>query len=770
MNFKIRAGRRGLLLIIIVIFGMNSFAQIALGEWRTHLPYQFSTIVMVTEDKAFCSSTGGFFYTDLNDNTIQTLSKTDGLSDNGLSAMRWSEEDQMAVLAYENANVDIIIGNDILNIPDIMKKQIPGNKTINHIYFLNKKAYLSCGFGIVVLDLVKFEITETYYIGDNGTQLQINQLSSDGTYFYAATEKGIKMAAISNPFLIDFNSWKTIETLPFPNSPYSGVEYFNGRLFAVYNEQAEQKDKLYYYDGLWKEYTLYNDERCYEIKQEGEYLILVGEDGVQIMSEDFIFIKNYLEGNPRSATLDSDGVLWIADYGRGLVKVEANTPTLIKPNGPWSAIAYKMAQSNGILYSVSGGVNAIYNNVYRPGILMDFRDELWKSNIKYDFNDLISLVVDPEDPNHVFAASWGHGLVEYIDGKPVEVYNETNSSLQDAVPGKSVVRIGGLAYDQEDNLWMTNTAVSEPISVLKSDGSWKSFKAKGLLSSYPALGEILISESGNLWGIIPKGGGLFAINFNGTIDNEEDDEYKLVSVVDENGKVITNEIFSMAEDQNGNIWLGTNQGILVYYNPESLFTDGSVHAQDICIPRDDGTEYCDPLLETEKITSIEVDGANRKWLGTADGGAFLVSETGINQVYYFNTTNSPLLSNSILDICVEGESGEVFFGTEKGIISFRGESTAGKANYSDVKVYPNPVREDYYGPIAIKGLLAETTVKITDISGNLVQEIESFGGQAVWDGTDFNGRRVSTGVYLIFMSTGDPYAPAAAVSKVLFIH
>lgn len=751
-----------------VILSLPLAGQVGIGEWRTHLPYQNTNRVMVTDDKVFCSSTGGLFYYNLDDNTVETLSKTDGLSDNGVEAMDWNSDEQMAVLAYSNANIDILRGNQIINIPDIMKKPIPGDKSVYDIYFIGEKAYLSCGFGIVVLDLQKFEITETYYIGDNGDQLKVNQVSSDGTWLYAATDEGIRRAELSNPFLIDFNSWELVTNLPDPDGKYSGIAHLNGRIFVVYDNPGEQEDRVYYYDGSWREGPENLHQVYWEIRRSGAHLIFTGEEGIRVMSQDFLVMDNYDEGSPRSAIQDENGALWIADYGRGLVRFENNEEQLIRPNGPFSGIAYRMASGGSRLYTVSGGVTATYNNVFRSGILQYFSEEIWRSNIRYNFQDLISVVVDPSDPDHVFAASWGYGLVEYVGGQPQEIYRELNSSLQNARSTGDVVRIGGLAYDSDANLWMTNTGVSEPISVLKNDGTWKSFRADGKLSDFGALGEVLVTGEGHLWGIIPKGGGLFAIDFNGTIEDEEDDDYRLVSVVDENGRIITNEVFSFAEDLNGNIWLGTNQGILVLYSPGRLFSNGELFAREIIVPRDDGTIYGDPLLQTEKVTAIEVDGSNRKWIGTADGGAFLVSENGFQQIYNFNTGNSPILSNSISDICVQGETGEVFFGTEKGIISFKGTATTGAASYADVKVYPNPVRETYNGPIAISGLVAETTVKITDISGNLVNELNSFGGQAIWDGTDFNGNRVATGTYLLFLANRE--ATAAHVAKILFIH
>lgn len=741
--------------------------QIKLGQWRTHLPYKYCTLAETTNDQVFCSTTGGLFSYNLEDNSIVKISKIDGLSDNGVAAMRWSGGLETLIMAYENSNLDVIRDQLIVNIPDIMKKQIPGDKSVYDIYFIDNEAYLSTGFGIVLLNLEKNEISETYFIGDNGEALTVSQVCSDGTYIYAATDQGIRRGLISDPFLVDFNAWETLTDIPNSTGRFSAIVYFEGVIYACYADPAGEQDVIYYNAGSgWNTWSYFTGKVCYEMLNQERYLVLVDNQGAHLVNGSGLIMKQLKSSHPRSASLDEAGNIWLADRGSGLITNEGGEKWSIIPNGPNSTSVYDMEASGNVLYAAQGGVNGSWNNLFSRATLETFSGEMWEAQDESDARDLLSLAIDPADPNHVFAGSWGYGLLEFHEEEVVR-YTETNSSLQ-TISGGKAIRIGGTTFDPQGNLWMTNTGVSEPISVRKPDGNWKSFKADNLITDFAALGEILVTQSGHIWVIVPRGNGLFAMDFNYTIDDSSDDDYKKVSVVDKFGKIITNDVRSFAEDRNGNLWLGTNQGIYVIYSPYRLFTEGSVYAQEILIPRNDGSGLADPLLGTQVITSIEVDGANRKWLGTASSGVFLVSEDGLEEIEQFNETNSPLLSNSITDICVDGISGEVFFGTDKGIISYRGEALQGSSTYNNVVVYPNPVRESYDGPVAIKGLVENTNVKIVDIGGNLVYETESLGGQALWDGTNFRGDRVATGVYLIYLSSAN--GELSHVTKLLFIH
>jgi ligand-binding sensor domain-containing protein len=741
--------------------------QISLGQWRTHLPYRYCNLVEATNSRVYCAATGGLFSYNLGDNSIEKLSKIDGLSDNGVSAMRWDNEYETLILAYQNSNLDIIRHGMILNIPDIMKKQIPGDKSIYNIEFLGQRAYLSTGFGIVLVNLEKNEISETYYIGDNGQVLKVNQVAIDNAYIYAATDQGLRRGLLSDPFLVDFNSWELVSDIPNSTGMFQSVVHFNGALFASWKDPSGAQDMVYYNTGSgWAPYPYFTAKQCFELRNQGEFLTLVNELGTWVINDSWLVIRELTSGHPRSASLDEEGDLWMADYGGGLVTDQGGNKWRIIPNGPSTTSIYDLEASGHVLYAVQGGVTGSWDNLYNAANLEYFKEEQWDTHNNPDFRDLVSIAVDPGDPNHLFAGSWGYGLLEFKEGEEDIQYTTSNSTLQRVIGGG--IRIGGISFDLQGNLWMTNTGVAEPVSVLKTDGTWKSYRADNLITEYSALGNILVTQSGHKWIIVPRGNGLFAMDDGYTIDDTSDDIYKKVSVVDRFGKVITNDVRSFAEDRSGNLWLGTNQGILVMYGPYRLFTEGSVYAQEILIPRNDGTGLADPLLGTQVVTTIEVDGANRKWLGTSGGGAYLVSEDGLEEIAHFNSNNSPLLSNTIIDISVDGVSGEVFFGTDKGIISYKGDALQGSQNYSQVLVYPNPVRENYDGPVAIKGLMESTNVKIMDVGGNLVYETESMGGQALWDGTNFRGERVATGVYMIYLSNAD--GSLSHVTKLLFIH
>jgi hypothetical protein len=316
---------------------------------------------------------------------------------------------------------------------------------------------------------------------------------------------------------------------------------------------------------------------------------------------------------------------------------------------------------------------------------------------------------------------------------------------------------------------VANSGVEEPISVRNANGGWQSIRFADVIETnsllgFPELGKIIIDKNDQKWILVLKGGGLLVYKGGITADANSSNAKKL-STAPGNGGLPSADVLSIAEDKDGEIWIGTDKGIAVFYSPENIFGGGNFDAQQILIEQDGHIQI---LLETENISAIAVDDANRKWIGTTKSGVFLMSPDGTQQIYHFDADNSPLLSNNIKSIVIDHLTGEIYFGTDKGIISFRGSAIAGKDCFEDVYSFPNPVKPDYSGPIAIKGLMENTTVKITDISGTLVYETKSEGGQALWYGKNFEGEKVSTGVYMVFCTSEDNSCQKTA-TKILLI-
>jgi len=776
MKSTIRPSVISCFLLLTLLAVMPAMAQdLGIGQWRDHLPYNKATAIALGDDKVFAATPNSIFFYDLDDLSIGRKNKVNGLSDVGLSSIAYSAEEKTLVIAYSNTNIDLIKGENIINIPDIKRKQILGNKTINKVVIYGKYAYLACGFGIVVLDIEREEIHDTYYIGPLGTQVNVLSLTlGEDNRFYAATEKGI-YSADKNSNLAYYINWEKDTTLPAPDIRYNHVAYFSGRLYANSSTGAWDSDSMYVRNGAnWQYFMPQNHSNRTCMRVSGDRLLVCNFLTIDVFRPDGTLQTSYYSYNPgnirpNDAQFDEDGNLWVADNDQGMWKVSPQAvgeQFLI--NGPVSSQVAAMDISGTTLWAVPGGRNASFGNLYRSAQFYTLEDETWKSytNTNSPFlpamRDILCVATDPQDGNHAFLGSWGYGLLEMNDGELVNTYLPSNSSLQPSINAQDLVFTGGLAFDADRNLWVTNSTAPNVLSVRKVNGEWKSYNLKTFGTGVD-VGAIVVDKSNQKW-MQMRDLSLIVFNDNNTLDNTADDQVHKLTNAAGNGDLPGNGIASFAVDKEGQLWLGSDQGVAVIYSPENVFEGGNFDAQQVMIEEEG---YLHPLLETEAVTAIAINGNNEKWLGTDKSGVFLMSADGSEEIHHFTEENSPLLSNSITGIRVASD-GEVFIGTANGIVSYKDASQPPSEELDSVYVYPNPVREDYTGPIAISNLVAESSIKITDMSGNLVWETESEGGRVVWDGKDLDGDRVMTGVYLVFIT--NPDGSKKSVTKLLFIN
>jgi len=759
--------------LLLFLFA-SAKAQIAVGQWRDHLPYSHAHLLEEAADKIFCATEVSAFYYNKLDNSLNRISKITGLSDVSITAMKYHKELKMMILAYETGNLDLITESGIFNLSDIKRENIIGSKKINHILLLDRKAYLSCGFGVVVLNLEKQEIAENYYMAENGAQIEVFAMAynSDENLLYAATEQGVYYASFSSPNLVDFHNWSKIKTLPNTEGRFTEIAFFNGKIYVL-SQLENESNCIYFSDGNTWQILENNLPFVYALRVSDNKLLVSAQSQLNIYNADNQLVESIIHmnesnNNPRDAMYDAAGDLWIADHDFGLVK-RNNSDNFagMHPTGPYNNDAEDLAIADDNLWVAAGGKTSYWSNIYKNCTAYSFIDGEWNSQILYetDARDLITIAVNPQNTAQVFAGSLGGGVFEFQNKEWVNTYDQSNSSLQNiGAQSAGNIRIGGLAFDEEANLWVCNYDTPQPLSVRQTDGTWQSFAVQETVN-WHTMGQIIVTQNDYKWVVLPRGGGLFAFDHNRTISNTADDRSRKFSVKDENGTLISNQIYALAEDKNGEIWVGTEHGIAVYYSPQQVFDDNNFYAHRVIIEIDGKASY---LLGTETVTAITVDGANRKWCATKNSGVFLFSSDGTELLEQFNTTNSPLISNNVKDIAISENTGEVFFATDKGIVSYRGTASEAKANFQNVYAYPNPVRPNYQGDIVITGLIENTQLKITDISGNLVFETYSLGGQAIWNGKNLSGERVHTGVYLIFCS--DQEGEQTFVSKLLFIN
>ena len=742
-------------------------AQIAPGQWRDHLPYNEPFRIALTPNRTWAATKNALFSYHHTYHSVEKLSRVHGLNDMDISCFEYIPEKNLLFVGYENGNIDLIVNGEIHNLADIKRYTgLTGNKQIHHALYVPPYLYLSTGFGIVVMDPDKREIRDTYYIGPQGSPLEVFQMAADGIFLYAATTTGILRAAKDDPNLINYAVWEPLPGLPEPEATYSFVLSLNNSIMAV-RESGEEDIIFLYREGSWN--ILGSGINVRQARTASGQFLLVTSDGIRFFNDAgqlATTVDAYGPGtiHPADAVPGEDLSLWIADNGQGMIhRLPDGTSQQFMPNGPLTSDAWHVAARSGQVYVSGGGLDAAWNNVFLNGAVYAFHEEQWKSMINYSVRDIVRTLIDPADPGHFWAASWGYGILEYRGNQLLNIYNEENSTLLSVIPGEKYIRIGGMAIDRGGNLWVTNSGVSQPVSVLTPEG-WKGLDYP---IDAPTLGDILVTREGHKWILLPRGYGLFAFNDMNTPENTDDDLTRKFSLQDETGSTITGDVFSMAEDRDGNIWIGSSRGPVVYYNPEQVFSGDHFYASRIKIPGET-PGLADYLLGNETITSIAVDGGNRKWLGTLQSGAYLVSPDGTREVAHFTTDNSPLFSNHILSIGVDDQSGEVFFATSKGLVSYRGNATGPADYFSNVYVFPNPIRENFTGPITITGLVEDTWVKITDIAGELVYETRSVGGQATWNGKNLRGEKVRTGVYLVFLTNKD--GSLTHVTKLLFIH
>ena len=719
----------------------NIYCQenIPLNTWRTHLSFNGTKDIAVVSGKVFCASASGLFSFDQSDNSLTKLTKIDGLSDVQISSISSTPDGNALYIGYESGAVDLIENNEITGFDLIRELTFADNKRINDAIFGTTTAYFTTSFGMVSFDLASRRFIEIFQeLGESGQQIAAFTGVILRDTIFLATEQGVIGGPLDGTNLLDFDNWRRFDLADgLPAVPTRQLERYNERLYAGVDNLG-----LYRYEsGVWEKETFFDGARFTGLSASGEKLLIVADgvlwdyDGVN----NPVRIEDVLIGAPANALYEQDAV-WIADGVNGLVTNFSGSFQSIFPSGPFSDSIWKLYYHEGKMYGVSGG--------YAAGEVLDieagyylFQNGSWdnfnasgspNATVTPPVNDLVDVVFSSE-LDALYFASFRSGLM---------ILKEEEFSVFSGPPlmqSFGRLKISSLAVD-ENGLWVANYGVAPSVHLLKPDGLWESF-AFGVSEARSTPLEIVISTFGDKWIRLDPGEGAGIL-----VLNSATGEQRFLNEESNSGQLPSVRVNDMVLDKDGFLWVGTDRGVAFFPNTGQVF-DGVVSA---VTPIFDNR----PLLRDDRVTVIEVDGGNRKWVGTPNG-LWLFDENGEELIHNFTTENSPLISNDILDIEINPVSGEVFIATAKGIISFRGDATEAGPVHGNVKIFPNPVTRDFVGSLSINGLAANAIVKITDISGKLIWQTRANGGTATWGVADYNGRRAATGMYLVFSATDD---------------
>lgn len=737
-------------------------------QWRAHLAYGTMEQVVAMGQKVYAMSNGALFSVDKQSEEIEYYNRLTGLNGSVIDHIYYNPSLRSMLITYQDGQLDVM-GNDgsIRNIPDLYLKSISGSKQVNDALMVGNKAYLAMDFGIMVLDMKRLEVQDTYYIGNDASEISVQYVATVGDSIYAVADYMLYSAGWQDN-LADFAQW---HKRLIPNTKkVQGMKAFGGSVCVLRDDTILSSLQ----NGAWK------DTYCIPLRglcQTGGRLYGLPRNkyGIMEVREDYHLQMAIEYGYVYGMAADGD-CYWLGTETHGVVRIENGNVQEFHPDGPISNMSYRLRSFGDRLYVLPGGRWAAQENRY--GMVMYYENGIW-TNItngelagmaNHAIYDVMNVAQDPNNKDHYFLTTYGTGLWE-MQGKEVKkLYLASNSALEAVISAAPdlYTRTDGAVYDEQGNLWILNAGVEHSVHVVSPDGKWHSFGLypNGKLMTLTTPGEIMIDNRNPQWKWIPvcrAGAGLILLQDNGTPTDPSDDVVTFRGEwYDQQGKqILPSEVRALAQDRDGVVWVGTKDG--VFHIPSSVDFASSNACERIVIPRNDGTQLGDYLLDNEQINCIAVDGANRKWIGTASSGVFLLDiqrpiETAgwdVETVAHFTTANSLLPSDNILSIAIQESTGEVFIGTSAGLVSYMSDAVEPEDNFNGLYAYPNPVRPNYYGYITIKGLMADTEVRITDAQGNLVKVIQGNGGEAIWDATNTAGKRVASGVYTAVCNTQD---------------
>jgi len=790
--------RAGYTLVLFVLFSAVGTAQIETGSWQDQPNFSKTQAVAAAPGATvvFAAGETAVFALGLDsegraNGEVQRFGKADGLSRAEIAAVALAPEWGKAIVGYEEGTFDLVdIDADgtlggVLSVRDLAEADLPGSKRPNQLAVSGKSLLVCTDIGVVEYDLEALEVRDTWKLQLNGQQLSVRAAVLSAGKWWLATSAGLWSAAENAAFPGDPATWELEEGLSLLGAEdlYDVVVGDDGRLAVL--ERRQGPDAIWVAQAgvpSWTEVTAGLMEDWTGLTSDGVSLWATTPFG--ILETTAAWEPDVLRGNVGSVYLQPNGAAavaggcWVANAHSGALwleggGVQAAFDGPFAPNGPSSNATWKLDAWNDRLWVATGGTESSGVPLYRREGFSGRKGAFWWSIPPPDgevggsgVQDPMDVSIDPTRPDRAVFGSLEEGLIEVVGAQITQYWNPGNAPLEWNLNWETQrCSAPAVDFDRQGNLWVLNQGTENPLKMLDAEGQWHTFDVEGLDVS-SRFTSVLATQSEQVWIVMGGGQGVVVMSTGGTPADPADDDVRFLSQQEGEGGLPSSFVFSVEEDLDGEVWVGTLQGPAVFYQPQALFTAEGFDAQQILIEQDGNFQF---LLETEKVQDIALDGGNRKWLATLNNGAFLLSPDGRTEVAHFTVDNSPLLSNEVYDIAIDQESGLVYFATPQGLTSYRGEATnfTVELNGGGLRIFPNPWRPEFEPVVTIDGLAFGSEVHIMSAGGERVKKLESAGGRAVWDTTNDLGQPVPEGVY--FMLVGEDAGKTGASGKMVIL-
>ncbi len=755
----------------------------AYGDWELHLPARRPLGLAEAGNRLYVRAESSFYFYDKSLNTTQLLSRRDGLSDVGVAALAFDSASAQLVIVYNNGNIDLLGANGgVRNVTDLLRKESQTAKKIYQVQVYNGLAYLGTSLGVVVLDLARREVRDTYSaIGPGGRVITSYATVVLHDTIYASTSAGILRGRINAAVnLLDYRNWTADGPTPTssPARIYEQLVVYRGHVVTASTNRG-----IDYLAGVgaarrWRSVPNgYGDYARRLRVSAGQLLVAFDGSALRRFDAPTGYLADVLPATAVGTTAadavrEADGTYFVASYDKGLLRFAPGTttaPEVILPNAPATATAY------GLLANAATNTVDVFSGGYSgdSGVQLDLRqgfyeykDRQWTNYTATnypsptDYPNLLDLSHGTRTPDGtLYIASYGNGLLEWkgVGQFRQFTYNTAGSPLRSSLPTTNpkypdFVRVTDVATDPNSNrVWVVNRHQRAGVPGLfrfrPANATWLVVPA---YSGFENLDRVTVDNFGNPWATRSRAQGISGVVAYDTASQKP-------FYFSTNEGLPSNSLYAVVRDRVGDIWVGTGAGVAVFNDPSQLVSAASQNtalANGFKLPNAQSGSGLFATLYNETVRCIAIDGANRKWFGTPNG-LWLFNATATEALLHFTTANSPLPSNSIVDVAVNDKTGEVFVATDAGLVSYQGSASVTDGPPSCAQVSPNPVRPEFAGTVGISGVANNAQVRITDIAGHLVYSTHAAGGTVTWNLADTAGRRVRSGVYLVLTSDAD---------------